>query len=257
MDGVTAEGLLLTLITNDVRLAASAAAAGVGRVLVDLERRGKARRQKGRGYFLSNHTWADVAAVRRALPPGALIVRLDPLHERTRDQVERSLWLGADALMLPYFRSADAVFRLGDLVAGRCTIVPLVETMSAVRQLPAILASGCASEFHLGLNDLALDLGRASLTELWGGPLLDEIAGLARHAGAAFGIGGVCDPRTAGLPVDPAWVIAEQRRLGSSRALLGRSFRAPFEHEPDPTRLAAAVQAIQSAYRAAPGPRNL
>ncbi len=253
MDPLTppSPGLLLTLIGNDPRLAAAAAGAGVGRVLVDLEKRDKAQRQRSQGLFLSEHNWADVTALRSVLPQGALFVRLDPLHHGTAEQIERALGLGADGLMLPYFTAAEAIFRFIDFVAGRCVIVPLIETSGAVRELPAMLASGSVQEFHVGLNDLALDLGLGSLNELWGAPILEEIAAAAHGAGIPFGVGGVTDPRMQRLPINPAWVIAEQRRLGSTRALLGRSFRRRFEQALDDAALAEAVEAIQAAYRAA------
>ena len=69
-----------------------------------------------------------------------------------------------------------------------------------------------------------------------------------------FGVGGVTDPREKSLPVDPAWTIAEQRRIGSTGALLGRNFRAPFEKTPGAYKIADAVQAIRAVYDNATGP---
>jgi hypothetical protein len=79
-------------------------------------------------------------------------------------------------------------------------------------------------------------------------PSRPRIASVGRAHGVRFGIGGVTDPRQAGLAVDPAWTIGEQRRLGSTGALLSRHFRAPFEKDPDVDRIAAAVAAIHTAY---------
>lgn len=240
--------LLLWLISGDAPLARIAPSAGIDRILVDLERLGKAERQRNRGLFLSDHDWTDVAALRRSLPSGMLFVRLDPLHERSRDQVERALAYGADGLMLPYFHDSATVFRFVELVKGRAIITPLVETAEAVHQLPVLLRSGAISEFHVGLNDLAIDLGLDSLQQLWGHPLLDEIAEVAVAAGIPFGIGGVTDPRTVRLPIDAGYVIAEQRRLRSTRALLGRSFKTAFGDDPDIALVRASIDAIRQAY---------
>jgi hypothetical protein len=246
----------LTLISNDVAFASASIAAGVDRVLVDLERKGKAERQAGRGLFLSAHSWADVASLRQVLPRGSLFVRVDPLNEQTPADVEMAVALGVDGLMLPFFRDAETVARFADLIHGRVAILPLVETAEAVENLDQIIGAAGLAEFHVGLNDLALSLGLGSLIDLWGDPVLDRIAAVARARGVRFGVGGVTDPREKGLPVDPAWTIAEHRRIGSTGALLGRNFRTPLEKAPDAYRIADAVQAIRAAYDNAAGPAS-
>jgi len=248
---VSAPSLLLTLICGTPRLAEAAYRAGVARILVDLERLGKAERQAGRPLFISDYGWEDAAAVRAVLPRGSFFIRLDPWHEHSTDQIERAIDLGADGLMLPYFHDAQTALRFAERVDRRAVVVPLVETLGAVGDLPTLLASDLIGEFHVGLNDLALDAGHANLHSLWGHALLDTIAQAARDAGKPFGVGGVADPRTAGMPVDPAGIIAEHPRLGSTRALLGASFRRSHGDAPDEARMADAVAAIQQSYAAA------
>lgn len=247
---MSAPSFTLTLICGEARLAAAASAAGIDRIMVDLERLGKAERQVGRPLFISTHSWEDAIAVRAVVPAGRFFMRLDPWHDKSAEQIERAIGLGADGLMIPYFREPTPVLRFAECVAGRAIVTPLVETVNAVRTLPHLLQCGEIGEFHVGLNDLALDAGYPSLHSLWGDPLLEEVAAAARKAAVSFGVGGVTDPRIEGLPVDPRGVIAEHRRLGSSRALLGRSFSAPFRHQPDVVQMAEAVEAIKSAYRA-------
>jgi hypothetical protein len=248
---VISSGLLLWLISGDCALARIAPKVGIERILVDLERLGKAERQKGKQLFLSDYGWDDIAALRPVLPKACLFVRLDPLHDGSRAQVEQAIALDVDGIMLPYFHDADTVLRFAELVAGRAPVVPLVETLGAVRSLPVLLRSGVIEEFHVGLNDLALDMGLNSLQQLWGHPILDEVAAAAADAGIPFGIGGATDPRLSGLPIDPVFVIAEQRRLQSTRALLGRSFRLAFGEQPDAAAVLAATDAIRQAYRSA------
>lgn len=238
----------LTLICGDARFAQVAYRAGVDRILVDLERLGKADRQAGRPLFISDHSWKDAAAVRAALPAGSFFLRLDPWHKGSVEQIEQAITLGADGLMLPYFQNADAPLRFAKCVGGRAIAIPLVETVGAVRDLPRLLASNLIGEFHVGLNYLALDGGYASLHSLWGHELLDTISRSARAAGKPFGIGGVADPRLAGLLVDPAYVIAEHHRLGSTGALLGTSFRNLHERAPDCLAMAATVTAIRRVF---------
>lgn len=238
----------LTLICGEARLAEAAHRAGVDRILVDLERLGKADRQAGRPLFISNYSWDDAAAVRAVVPAGDFFLRLDPWHEGSPAQIEQALALGVDGLMLPYFHDANAPLEFAKCVGGRAIVVPLVETVGAVRDLPRLLASDLIPEFHVGLNDLALDSGHASLHSLWGHELLDTVARTARAAGKPFGVGGVADPRMPGLPVDPAFVIAEHPRLGSTGALLGASFRTLYEKSADCAAMTATVTAIRGVF---------
>ncbi len=241
----------LTLICGDARLAQAAHRAGVDRILVDLERLGKAERQAGRPLFISEYGWDDAAAVRAVLPVGSFFLRLDPWHEGSAQQIDQALALGADGLMLPYFQDADAPLRFAECVGGRAIVIPLVETVGAVRDLPRLLASDLVGEFHVGLNDLALDCGYANLHSLWGHELLDTVARAARAGGKPFGVGGVADPRLTGLTVDPGHVIAEHPRLGSTGALLGASFRTLHEKSADCGAISATVKAIRRAFAVA------
>src|SRR5687768_18349093 len=72
--------VVLTLWTGDPRLAARADAAGVDRIGVDLERLGKAERQRGLGTWISAHAEADLAALAPALTRAALFARVNPIN---------------------------------------------------------------------------------------------------------------------------------------------------------------------------------
>ena len=93
--------MILSLITDDVALAGEAEDAGIDRVLIDLEREGKAERQAGRSLFQSTHRLESVRHVKAALRRAELMVRINPLSERTPDEVDGVLAGGADVVMLP------------------------------------------------------------------------------------------------------------------------------------------------------------
>jgi hypothetical protein len=69
------DAFVLTLWTSDPALAARADAAGIDRIGVDLERLGKAERQRGLGTWVSPHTLDDLARVGAT---AALIARAFP-----------------------------------------------------------------------------------------------------------------------------------------------------------------------------------
>ena len=119
-------------ITNDPEFARRCDALGGVRLFVDLERTGKAERQAGRNTFISTHELADVGRVKAVLSRSLLMVRLNPLHAGTQQEVDAVISEGADLLMLPMFSSAAQLRRFSDMVGGRLPIVPLLETAAAL-----------------------------------------------------------------------------------------------------------------------------
>src|SRR5512133_3343199 len=151
--------LELIQITNDPAFARRCDELGGFRLFVDLERLGKAQRQAGRNTFISAHDIADVNRIKAVLRRSALMVRVNPLHQGTRDEVSAVLERGADMLMLPMFHGAADLREFADIVAGRVPIVPLLETGAALASLDEWIATPGLGEVYVGLNDLHLSLG--------------------------------------------------------------------------------------------------
>src|SRR6185369_17264009 len=111
--------LELIQISNDPAFARRCDALGGFRLFVDLERLGKAERQAGRNTFISAHELADVARIRDAARRSRLMVRVNPLHEGTADELDAVLAHGPDLLMLPMFASGVELRSFSNLVAAR------------------------------------------------------------------------------------------------------------------------------------------
>jgi citrate lyase beta subunit len=233
--------MILSLITDDVALAAEAERAGIDRIMIDLEREGKAERQAGRKLFQSSHCLESIAPIKAALERAPVIVRINPLSSRTQHEIEAVIAAGADVVMLPYFFTAAEVRSFTHLVGGRGQVSLLVETVSAIGALSDCLAAGGIDEVHIGLNDLSIELGCDVILEPLCTAMIEELAATLREAGVPFGIGGIgrlsCDT----LPVHPQRLLAEQVRLGCSRGWLGRTFREGL----DGSRLGAEVTRIR------------
>ena len=80
--------ITLMYITNDPKLAAIAQDAGVDRVWVDLEYKGKEERQAGMNTVKSKHTVEDVRRLRPLLDRSFLQARVNPLDEDSREEIE-------------------------------------------------------------------------------------------------------------------------------------------------------------------------
>ena len=237
--------LTLMLIPPDTRVAVALGGCGVDRAFVDLETLGKAERQGHVAAHFAHHTIDEVGAYREATRDVELMVRTNPLHDGTRDELERVLEHGPDVVMLPMFRHPREVERYLQLVAGRARVNLLVETPQAMVRLREILSVGPVDEVHVGLNDLHLALGLDFMFELLAGGVVDMLAAVCREAGVPMGIGGVARVDEGAVP--GRLVIGEHVRLGSSEVILSRTFtrRRASDEGVDVEELAQAVCALR------------
>lgn len=211
----------LLLFTVDPALAARAVRAGVDGVVVDWERRGKARRQAGEGTQINGDTPADLVKV-RASTGGRVVCRVNGAGPWTAAEVDLAVSLGADEVLLPMVRHPREVDAALDAVRGRCGLGVLVETGAGLA-CAAELADRPLSRLYVGLNDLRIDRGS---TELFA-PLVDGTVEQVRaDAGRTpFGVAGLTLPDR-GAPVPSRLLAGELVRLGASFTFLRRSFLA-------------------------------
>lgn len=214
--------LKLMYVTGDPAVARIAQASGVDWIFVDLEMLGKHDRQGHLDTVISGHTLADVRAVRTVIDRSRLLVRVNPLHDGSRREIDEVIDAGADIVMLPFFRTSHEVADFVGLVAGRAEVCLLVETPQAVDNLDAILAVRGIDFVHVGLNDLHLGYGLPFMFDLLANGTVESVCCRVAHAGIPYGFGGIARLGLGDLPAEA--VVAEHYRLGSSMAILSRSF---------------------------------
>lgn len=189
---------------------------------VDLEVMGKAERQGHLDTWMSQQTVQDVTRIRTAIPEAHLVVRINPLHEGSLAEIDDVIARGADSVMLPMFRETGELARFLDMLAGRAQAYPLFETARSVELIPQMVQQLELKQLHIGLNDLHLDLGLSFMFEPISNGLLEEPAAALREAGVRYGIGGLA--RAYEGIVGPEFLLGEHVRLGSSAAILSRTF---------------------------------
>lgn len=220
--------LHLMYITKNTEVARVAESAGVDRIFVDMEYIGKADRQCGMDTVQSRHTVDDVKNVRAAISASELLVRVNPIHDKTdeycstEDEIDAVIDAGADIIMLPYFKTACEVQRFINAVNGRAKTMLLVETVSAVENIEEILAVEGIDEVFIGLNDLSLGYGKKFLFELLSDGTVERLCKIFAQAKIPYGFGGIASLGKGMLPSE--YVIREHYRLGSTAAILSRSF---------------------------------
>ena len=124
--------LKLFYITKDPAVARIAQAAGVDRIFVDMEYIGKAQRQGGMDTVQNHHTVEDVARLRPVLDQAELLVRVNPVHPGSKDEINRVIAAGADVIMLPMWQSVEEVQQFIRWVDGRAKTLLLLENQAAV-----------------------------------------------------------------------------------------------------------------------------
>jgi hypothetical protein len=214
--------LELIQITNDPAFAQRCDALGGFRLFVDLERMGKQERQAGLNTFISTHRLADVARIRAVLKRSQLLVRVNPLHEGTRAEVDAVLAEGADSLMLPMFATPGELQEFSGIVARRAPIVPLLETAEALGCVEQWAGTPGLQEIYVGLNDLHLSLGKRFMFEPLADGSVERVARVAHEHRLRFGFGGIARLDEGLLPGRD--VLAEHLRLGSQSVILSRTF---------------------------------
>lgn len=220
--------LKLMYITNRPEIAQIVENAGVERIFIDMEYIGKFVRQGGMDTVQCHHTTEDIRAIRQVLTKSQIMTRCNPIHEATsgyyssQEEIDGAIEAGADILMLPYFKTAKEVQEFVRLVDGRAKTLPLIETPEAVACIDEILEIEGIDEIFVGLNDLSLGYGMKFMFQLLIDGTVERLCEKFKAKGIPYGFGGIAALGKGMLPSER--VIAEHYRLGSTCAILSRSF---------------------------------
>lgn len=213
----------LMILAADPQSAIEAQNAGVDRIFYDLEWIGKAERQHGRNTVKSNNNIDNIPAVRKVLNKSELLVRTNPIHAYSKEEVEKAIAYGADVLMLPMVMDHHDVEQYVEMVAGRAKVCIMIETAAAMARLDKILAVPGVDELFIGLNDLHISMGLTFMFELLSDGLVEYIAQKCNKVGMPFGFGGIARIGEGDLPSDN--ILGEHVRLGSTSVILSRTFK--------------------------------
>ena len=209
-------------ITNDPKVAKIAQKYGVDRVWVDLETLGKEERQGHIDSVKSHHTIEDIKRIVPFLNTSEMLVRINPLNPQSKNEIEQVIEAGADMIMLPMWKSLLDVKEFLSYVSGRVKTTLLLETKEAFACVDEVLAYGGFDEIHIGLNDLHLSYGLNFMFELLTNGKVEELCQKFKAAGIPYGFGGIAKIGEGAIPAEK--IMMEHYRLGSTRAILSRSF---------------------------------
>lgn len=214
--------LKLMYITNNVEVARIAQKYGIERIWVDLETLGKNERQGHIDSVKSHHSISDIKRIVPILDKSEMLVRVNPINEKSEEEIKQVIDAGADIIMLPMWKSKNEVISFLKYVNGKTKTVLLLETKEAVECLDDVLNMGGFDEIHIGLNDLHLSYGQVFMFQLLTDGTIENLCNKIKKYNIPYGFGGIAKLGTGDLPAEN--VIQEHYRLGSTRAILSRSF---------------------------------
>jgi len=209
-------------ITNNPKIALIAEQNGVDRIWIDLETVGKEERQRGLNSVKSNHSISDISSISKILTSSELLVRIDPWNSNSISQINQVIDAGAELIMLPMWKSSIEVEFFLKTVADRAKKILLLETKEAIDCLDEILRLPGIDEIHIGLNDLHIALGKTFMFELLADGTVERLCNKIRKTNIPYGFGGIAKIGDGLLPAER--IILEHYRLGSTRAILSRTF---------------------------------
>jgi len=212
--------LELILFETDPVRAIAARTQGVSSFIFDVESRGKGDRQRN---FDTDITASSLDELSTFVATVGIqpICRLDSLHNRTIDDVERAIAGGACELIFPMVRTVAEVEHLLSVVGTRVPIGIMIETKEILDCLPEISRMPL-SRVYVGLNDLMISSGGSNLFE----PMINGTVDSIRDqvGSLRFGIAGATRV-DCGHPVPCRLLLADLARLGADFTMLRRSFR--------------------------------
>lgn len=214
--------LILMYITNKPDVALIAEKYGVDRIWIDLETLGKEKRQHNMNTVKSKHSIEDIKRIKPLLTSSEMLGRINPWNDNSEREINDVIAAGADMIMLPMWKSVTEVKNFLKAVDNRCKTTLLLETKEAVECLDEVLDNGGMDEIHIGLNDLHLSYGMTFMFELLANGTIEKLTKKIRAKGLPYGFGGIARLGEGELPAER--VIMEHYRLGSTRAILSRSF---------------------------------
>ena len=217
-------------ITNNPDLAEYVSSCGVQNIMIDIESIGKNERQKNLDTVKSKHQLNDIIEVKNKIQKydGKIITRINPFYKNSKVEVETSIRLGTDYIMLPMFKTAHEVEQIINFIDKRVKLILLFETPKSLINIDSILQLKKIDEAFIGLNDLSIALNLDFMFELLPSSLMEFIVLKFKNREIPYGIGGIS--RIGEGTLDSQLILSEHVRLGSTKVIISRSFTNKAEN---------------------------
>lgn len=208
------------LFTHDPELSRKAEQAGIDRIVVDFEFRGKEERQSGYHLEVNKATLDDLRRIRRSVEI-PVVARINPLSSESGEEIKAVISEGANIVMLPMFRTVSEVTDFLKMTGSGVRTNLLFETKASVNIAPEVASMGF-DEYYIGLNDMAIDYNLSFAYDVLRYNMVSSLRQALR--GRPFGFGGITIIG-GGSPLRTTEILKEMARHGCSLAILRRAFK--------------------------------
>jgi len=215
--------MITMILDNNLRNISVYDKVGVDRIFLDLEVLGKKERQGHLDTVISDHKISDIKKISKILTKSKLLVRVNPINDKSKEEIDICIKDGADIIMLPMFKTKDEVALFISLINKRTRVCLLLETSEALCRIDSILELEGIDEIHIGLNDLHLSMNLSFMFELLSGGIVEYLSKKILSKNISFGFGGIATLES-GL-ITGEMILKEHIRLNSSMVILSRSFK--------------------------------
>lgn len=216
--------LKLMLFTHDSAFAKQAEDAGIDRIVVDFEFRGKAARQSGYHLEVNKASLSELKEIRKAVTIPVL-ARTNPIWSESREEISAIISEGADIVMLPMFRTKYEVHKFIEFAGKGIKKNLLFETKKSV-EIVRELHPFQFDEYYIGLNDMAVDYGLSFAYDV----LQHNVVSHIRQSlpDRPFGFGGIT-VSDGGSPLTTRKIMKQMAKYNCSLAILRRAFKRDIQ----------------------------
>ncbi len=214
----------LMLFTHDPELAKRAEDAGIDRIVVDFEFRGKSERQSGYHLEVNKASLEDLRRIRKAVHI-PILARTNPIHSESEAEIHAIASEGADIVILPMFHTTGEVASFIKFAGNGVKKSLLFETRASV-DIAADLKDLGFDEYYVGLNDMAIDYNLSFAYDV----LKHDIVWRIRRSipDRPFGFGGLT-VIGGGSPLRTKEILKIMSEYNCSMAILRRAFKRDIE----------------------------
>jgi hypothetical protein len=219
----------LILFYSNVMFTSTSVKAGVDKVIIDWENKGKELRQKLFDTQINKHSYKDLENVKSEINV-PVITRINEFSNLNKDELERTINLGTNEILLPMVKEPKEVETILKQINGRTKLGILIETNSAINNAKE-LSKFPLSRVYVGLNDLSIERNNSNIfIPLYDGTI-DEVR---QYFNIPFGFGGLTHPNL-GTPIPCLCLMEEMVRLKCDFSFLRRSFMKDSKNNPELT----------------------
>lgn len=189
--------------------------------MVDIERRGKINRQMNKGTFISDHVLEDILTLKLNLKNSKIITRVNSIYAKSSIEISKSLKYGSDYILLPFYKTQEEVHTFLKLLPKQDQGILLCETKEAFFEYERIHKNVKPFLFHIGLNDLHMELNFKFMFEIL---KLNQFKKISDYFSGVsnFGFGGISSLEEGIIP--GKFILKEHHFFNSNFVILSRSF---------------------------------